>query len=224
MRSNFIFVLTYYFFFHFRLDQCDSEVNKLAQSSKTLDYEIIELKEAQLDRKYEIETLTQDRKYDQELIRQEVQANAKSNLDSVTKLQIDLSNVIEQVQKLASLTEKIEPTETHVDFVHEELAKAIHIIDKHSVEIDELTLKLSYAGKNAKNDQENNGGCETSEVNDLRENLKTLQLHIASLIENVDKLNQMGEKLDAHDEQFDTFRTELDEVITAVVDADAGKG
>ena len=188
-----------------------------------MDYEIVELREAHLDRKYEVETLQKDRNYDIELIRQELQANAKSNLDSITKLQMELSSIIEVVQKLKS--EKIEATETHLEFVHEELAKAIHIIDKHSVEIDELTLKVSYAGKNSANAPTIHAGDIHTALNnnDLRDNLKTLQLHVASLLENVDKLNILAEKTEAHEEHFDTFRNELDEVINAVVDAVEGK-
>ena len=37
---------------------------------------------------------------------------------------------------------KLQKLDKHLTFVHEEVAKSIHIIDKHSVEMDDLTGKI----------------------------------------------------------------------------------
>ena len=42
----------------------------------------------------------------------------------------------------AKLEEQVANVDSHVEFVHQELAKSIFIIDKHSLEIDELAIKL----------------------------------------------------------------------------------
>ena len=67
----------------------------------------------------------------------------------------------------------------HLEFVHGELAKSIHIIDKHSIEIDNLT-KLKQA-ENLKVNSKAQVEAAVDKVADLQDNLKTVQLHIASI-------------------------------------------
>lgn len=76
------------------------------------------LKESQLDRKFEVED---GKKFKSEL---------KS---AMSELKLEHSK----------LTPKFVDLEKHVDFVHQEVAKSIHIIDKHSVEMDELSFKMT---------------------------------------------------------------------------------
>ena len=87
----------------------------------------------------------------------------------------------------------------HLEFVHGELAKSIHIIDKHSIEIDDLTSKLKQA-ENLKVNSKAQVEAAVDKVADLQDNLKTVQLHIASFSDKFTKLTPLtgqGEVLEA---------------------------
>ena len=78
----------------------------------------------------------------------------------------------------------------HLEFVHGELAKSIHIIDKHSIEIDDLTSKLKQA-ENLKVNSKAQVEAAVDKVADLQDNLKTVQLHIASFSDKFTKLTPL---------------------------------
>ena len=78
----------------------------------------------------------------------------------------------------------------HLEFVHGELAKSIHIIDKHSIEIDDLASKLKQA-ENYKVNSKAQVDAAVDKVSDLQDNLKTVQLHIASFSEKFTKLTPL---------------------------------
>ena len=77
-----------------------------------------------------------------------------------------------------------------MEFVHGELAKSIHIIDKHSIEIDDLTSKLKQA-ENLKVNSKAQVEAAVDKVADLQDNLKTVQLHIASFSDKFTKLTPL---------------------------------
>ena len=64
----------------------------------------------------------------------------------------DAKVVIESLQSsLAKQEEQLNNVDSHLEFVHQELAKSIFIIDKHSLEIDDLAIKCKDQDQGSNN-------------------------------------------------------------------------
>ena len=92
----------------------------------------------------------------------------------------------------------------HFEFVHGELAKSIHIIDKHSIEIDDLASKLKQA-ENFKVNSKAQVDAAVDKVADLQDNLKTVQLHIASFSEKFIKLTPLTGQIETLESKLKTI-------------------
>lgn len=135
------------------------------------------LKEQQMERKMELEQLNL-----------EIETNARMCYDINKATKENGKMATQQLQHYDRFSDKLLKIENHLDVVHKELAKSIHIIDKHSDEIDDLSMKL-------KNTTAVN---ETDEVlADLQDNFKTIQVHIASLRDNYDKVESLEQQMKA---------------------------
>ena len=91
-----------------------------------------------------------------------------------------------------------------LEFVHGELAKSIHIIDKHSIEIDDLASKLKQA-ENSKLSSKAQVEAAVDKVADLQDNLKTVQLHIASFSEKFIKLTPLTGQVETLESKLKTI-------------------
>ena len=138
-----------------------------------------------------------ERKFELEALQKENNAN---RIHELGKLQKEQSKQGQQLIKLEQgLGDKIQGVDDHLELVHGELAKSIHIIDKHSIEIDDLASKLKQT-ENLKVNSKAQVEAAVDRVADLQDNLKTVQLHIASFSEKFTKLTPLTghvETLDA---------------------------
>ena len=91
-----------------------------------------------------------------------------------------------------------------MEFVHGEVAKSIHIIDKHSIEIDDLASKLKQA-ENFKVNSKAQVDAAVDKVADLQDNLKTVQLHIASFCEKFIKLTPLTGQIETLESKLKTI-------------------
>ena len=91
-----------------------------------------------------------------------------------------------------------------MEFVHGELAKSIHIIDKHSIEIDDLASKLKQA-ENFKVNSKAQVDAAVDKVADLQDNLKTVQLNIASFSEKFIKLTPLTGQIETLESKLKTI-------------------
>ena len=126
------------------------------------------LKESQVERKIEFETLEKDMK-------------AKVSFDLNSKMKLNQS-------KIDKVGEKLLGVEGHFEVLRQELSKSIYLIDKHSEEIDELALKIKSTeeGKNVRNEN-------AKKLSDLQDNVKTIQIHITNFRENMSKLDKVDQ-------------------------------
>lgn len=159
------------------VDMCNATKGTTDNLSKELSRLQKSMKASQLERKFELEALQKE--------------NNANRIHELGKLQKEQSRQGQQLLSLdQALIGKIQGVDEHLEFVHGELAKSIHIIDKHSIEIDDLISKLKQT-ENLKVNSKAQVEAAVDKVADLQDNLKTVQLHIASFSDKFTKLTPL---------------------------------
>jgi len=101
---------------------------------------------------------------------------------------------------------KLQKLDKHLTFVHEEVAKSIHIIDKHSVEMDDLTGKILGVQDFIEKQDENQ---DKQVLGNLQSHLNLIQTQVSEFKENFNKLACIPNQVEALKNQIKTVGEEI---------------
>jgi DNA repair exonuclease SbcCD ATPase subunit len=159
-------------------------VDKLKLFNEDLEEVQKNVKELQLDEKLLFENLQQEINHCKILIDQ-----SSDDVNTADHKQQVLDDQIKDAMLKQNEAEtKLREMQCHLEHLHGELGKSIHIIDKHSLEMDELNFKIEEC-KTIKENQ-----CDKV---DLQDSIKIMQKQLVNFTENFNNLSTIPGQLEA---------------------------